>query len=245
MQYSDVTYSPKTNENEGFYDKPDRPYMPLALAAVFVAVTLATIKLASFCLAPSVADKQTFTGNSISQVESYQVQAQRSTQNNFMVQTDSEQQKRKLELRKKEDEFYIAATIWGEARGEGYTGMKAVADVILNRENLLKGSIRDIVLSPKQFSCWNKDDPNSKLLTHWHLEHLVGEEEAVWAEAQTIAHEEVEGSMRDITDGATHYHAKTVRPYWTKTVKVVKNHKIRFIKPPMLLAKIGSHIFYR
>ena len=32
----------------------------------------------------------------------------------------------------------LARTIWGEARGDGYTGMKAVANVIMNR--VQKGS---------------------------------------------------------------------------------------------------------
>jgi spore germination cell wall hydrolase CwlJ-like protein len=53
------------------------------------------------------------------------------------------------------DDLIVAATIWGEARGEGTEGMKAVANVIRNRANSLNKSPKDVVLQKKQFSIWN------------------------------------------------------------------------------------------
>ena len=66
------------------------------------------------------------------------------------------------------DDLDIAArTIWGEARGEGPEGMRAVAHVIANRAT--KGgwwgdTLWSVCLKPWQFSCWNLSDPNRQKL---------------------------------------------------------------------------------
>ena len=58
-----------------------------------------------------------------------------------------------------------ARTVWGEARGEGDEGMAAVVWVVRNRSEKTGLSLRHTCWKPKQFSCWNEDDPNrSKLL---------------------------------------------------------------------------------
>ena len=49
----------------------------------------------------------------------------------------------------------IAKTLYGEARGEGYDGMLAVATVIYNRAKHDKDLFVKVCLKPKQFSCWN------------------------------------------------------------------------------------------
>ncbi len=61
---------------------------------------------------------------------------------------------------------YAALTILGEARGEPIEGQIAVAWVIRNRvEHGWRGTdYKSVVLAPKQFSCWNKGDPNLALL---------------------------------------------------------------------------------
>ena len=59
-------------------------------------------------------------------------------------------------------------TILGEASGEGYNGMKAVAHVIINRSAASGAPLSDVVHSPNQFEPWqtranqlNGYDPNS------------------------------------------------------------------------------------
>lgn len=57
----------------------------------------------------------------------------------------------------------VGLTIIGEARGEKIEGQAAVGSVIRNRlyDNPEKyKSYKDVVLEPKQFSCWNESDPN-------------------------------------------------------------------------------------
>lgn len=62
--------------------------------------------------------------------------------------------------------LHLAKTIYGEARGESIETMFAVGWVIRNR--LQSGrhgkTYKDVVLQPKQFSCWNKSDPNYKVI---------------------------------------------------------------------------------
>ncbi|MDY6408142.1 MAG: cell wall hydrolase [Pseudomonadota bacterium] len=61
----------------------------------------------------------------------------------------------------------LAKTLYGEARGEGISGLEAVANVILNRVKhpcWWGKSIQEVCLKPMQFSCWNTDDPNRKKL---------------------------------------------------------------------------------
>jgi N-acetylmuramoyl-L-alanine amidase len=54
-----------------------------------------------------------------------------------------------------ENLFWLGLTVFHEARGETDLGQKAVVKVILNRSATRNQSIRDVVLAPKQFSCFN------------------------------------------------------------------------------------------
>lgn len=121
---------------------------------------------------------------------------------------------------------YMARTIYGEARGEGARGMQAVGNVIMNRikqGGWFGASIKDVVLKPKQFSCWNENDPNRTVILSANAAQL--------ATARNIAERVMSGELSDITGGATHYHAKSITPYWAKTLTKT--------------ATIGNHIFYK
>ena len=124
----------------------------------------------------------------------------------------------------------LARTLWGEARGEGSDGMKAVANVILNREKIAQdkgkfwwgNNIIQICQKPYQFSCWNRADPNFRKL------QSVGEEDLYFATALRIARRAVIGALEDITQGATHYHSSSITPYWAKgrtPLTIIGNHK--------------------
>lgn len=121
---------------------------------------------------------------------------------------------------------YMARTIYGEARGEGKKGMQAVANVIMNR--VKKGgwygaSIKDVVLKPYQFSCWNENDPNRMIIINANAAQLKT--------AREIADKVISGELKDITGGATHYYANSISaPYWTKSMTKT--------------ATVGNHYFY-
>lgn len=62
--------------------------------------------------------------------------------------------------------LHLAKTIYGEARGESIETMFAVGWVIRNRLQVRRhgNTYKDVVLQPKQFSCWNEGDPNYKVM---------------------------------------------------------------------------------
>lgn len=120
---------------------------------------------------------------------------------------------------------YLARTIYGEARGEGIKGMQAVANVVMNRVKAASwygASVKDVCLKPKQFSCWNEGDPNRAV--------ILAATDAQLATARSIAEQAIAGTLPDITGGATHYHAKSVNPYWATSMTKT--------------ATIGNHVFY-
>ena len=123
-------------------------------------------------------------------------------------------------------------TVWGEARGEDYDGKKAVAHVILNRSSGdLWGdgkpdwwgeTVEQVCLKPRQFSCWNENDPNrAKMLALSNIDAYYQECEHAFLYA---ADEE------DFTDGATHYHVAGLHPKWAAG------------KSPQ--HEFGHHLFY-
>jgi hypothetical protein len=107
-----------------------------------------------------------------------------------------------------------AQTIWGEARGEGDEGMHAVACVIANRRALRwygARTVAEVCLAPFQFSCWNAGDPNRP-----KLDAVPDRPDARWPTALKYATQVQNRLIDDITDGATHYYATTLRqaPAW-------------------------------
>jgi N-acetylmuramoyl-L-alanine amidase len=131
----------------------------------------------------------------------------------------------------------VARTIYGEARGEGYRGMVAVAWVIRNRVEADLGhdgkpdwwgeGYAGVCLKPWQFSAWNENDPNRKLLeglTDLNMHFLTAKE---------AARDVLEGKVGDPTNMATHY----FNPH------VVAAPKWAGGKIPCAI--IGDHHFYR
>lgn len=120
-------------------------------------------------------------------------------------------------------------TLYGEARGEvrkyGDRSLMAVAQVILNRMDMGSLSIRDVCLKPFQFSCWNKVDPNYRLLCQKSIF------DPVFERCLQLAENFMNQRPADITLGATHYHTRFVSPYWSKGLEP--------------LVQIGSHLFFR
>lgn len=127
----------------------------------------------------------------------------------------------------------LARTLWGEARGEGTHGMHAVANVIVNRVKVAEqeggkwwgNNIIQVCQKPYQFSCWNRSDPNFRKL------QAVDDKNLYFATALRISRRALAECLADITEGATHYHAAGIEPYWARREKPC--------------AVIGNHIFYR
>lgn len=124
--------------------------------------------------------------------------------------------------------FWLALTVYHEARGESDLGQRAVVKVILNRAARKGGDVSAVVTSRKQFSCFNRGlkDPS------------------VWIKDLTVflrvmenvqaGHDEWLGG--DTLSGATHYYALLGMtdgkpPYWAASMTFI--------------TEIGGHRFLR
>ena len=111
----------------------------------------------------------------------------------------------------------LAATAWGESRSEGPDGMRAVAHVIVNRVGSRFGDdLETVIRAPKQFSAWNRGDPNRPLVQNPERYATGGANRATWIEAQDIAREVLSGQSVDPTNGALFYHTRAIRPWWSR-----------------------------
>lgn len=132
------------------------------------------------------------------------------------------------DLDKFSDEEIVARTLWGEARGEGYTGQQAVCNVIFNRSKKPSWwgiNPRTVCLHPCQFSCWNHSDPNrSKIME-------VADTDAMLAQCLGIARLAFSGTLDDITSSADSY--KVVGTYAAWAIGLIPT------------ATIGKQEFYK
>ena len=122
----------------------------------------------------------------------------------------------------------VALTCWGEARGEGRNGMQAVAEVVFNRANDPKGRwpalAAKVCKQPKQFSCWNRTDPNMPKLA------FVTLNDEMFRDAYRSVLDAMAGGS--ITFGANHYFsARMGPPSWSEDMAET--------------CQIGGHRFFR
>jgi spore germination cell wall hydrolase CwlJ-like protein len=124
----------------------------------------------------------------------------------------------------------LAGTAWGEARGDGPSGMQAVCNVVMNR--VARGgwwgaTVLEVCLKPWQFSCWNADDPNRAKIMNLHPV------DSDYAVALGLALKGINGSLPDITGGADSYYDLSMPspPSWAAGLEPC--------------ATIGSQAFFR
>ena len=121
----------------------------------------------------------------------------------------------------------MAATIWGEARGEPFEGKVAVAWVIINRSRKpgwWGEDIRSVCTARWQFSCWF--DAQAERV------RFVDERNEKFAACLDVAKRVMAGEIADPTGGADHYYADYIAPpKWARD------------RTPT--ARIGRHLFFR
>ncbi len=130
------------------------------------------------------------------------------------------------------DAHWMALTMWGEARGSGEEGMRAVGHVIDNRRRSGRhgGFATDTVSEAWQFSCWNPGDPNLRAIETVDRLPPESRDYRLWRSARRIADEILAGRSADPTGGALFYHATYVSPRWSRGVAPVR--------------RIGGHLFF-
>ncbi len=121
----------------------------------------------------------------------------------------------------------LTEALYFEARGETVRGMFAVAEVILNRvdDPRYPGSVCGVVNqgTGQKFRCQftYTCDGRPENMNDKRARERVGK----------VARIMLDGADRPLTDGATHYHTKAVKPKWSRVFPRT--------------ATIGYHHFYR
>ena len=120
----------------------------------------------------------------------------------------------------------LARTIYWEAKGEGDTGMQAIANVVMNRlghegfPNTVCGVAKQGQEQGScQFSWWCDGRPDDV------------EEEEPYTHAKEIARKALNRQLNDQTDGALYFHHQQVTPSWAEGYSKT--------------AEIGEHVFYK
>lgn len=135
------------------------------------------------------------------------------------------------------DHEILFLTIVGEARGEPIEGQIAVGNVIMNRVKATRKSVKHICLAPRQFSCWNDNDPNRPKLEGIIREILKGSYDfEPYKQIQWVAAGLLEKKIKDNTNGVLNYMTSALfhsvnRPNWAKIPKT----------DPF---KVGDHTFF-
>jgi len=126
------------------------------------------------------------------------------------------------------DEWHcLTEALYFEARGEPIEGQYAVAEVILNRVDHANypDSVCDVVNegTGRRFACQftYTCDGHPEEMADARALHRLGH----------IARIMLDGAPRDLTGGATHYHADWVDPRWSRVYPRT--------------AEYGVHVFYR
>jgi spore germination cell wall hydrolase CwlJ-like protein len=119
----------------------------------------------------------------------------------------------------------LTEALYFEARGESLEGQVAVAEVILNRVDspLYPRSVCGVVKQRGGGGC------QFSYVCDGRADRMRDKTAA--DRAGRVARAMLDGAPRILTDGATHFHTRAVRPGWSK----------RFAKT----AAIGAHLFYR
>ncbi len=119
----------------------------------------------------------------------------------------------------------LTEAIYFEARGETLKGQFAVAEVILNRRDsgLYPASVCGVVRQRGGGGC------QFSYVCDGHADKM--REKGAREIAGRIAMVMLEGAPRALTDGATHFHTRSVKPGWSR----------KFAQT----ASIGYHLFYR
>ena len=125
------------------------------------------------------------------------------------------------------DSDCLAQAVYYEARGEGEDGMRAVAQVILNRVRhpAFPKTICGVVYqgAMQQTSCqfsFACDGSLARPVEAW-----------AWRRAKDVAQAALSGYVMKAVGSATHFHALTVDPHWSSNM--------------VKIATVGGHTFYQ
>jgi len=124
----------------------------------------------------------------------------------------------------------LARNVYFEARGEPPEGQYAVAEVTMNRKASRRypATVCAVVYEKRWDAIRNRYVGAFSWTEFYAVPEPSGE---AWEFARKVAEDVYYGRAPARVDGATYYHATTIKPSWSRTQQRV--------------ARIGRHVFYR
>ena len=129
----------------------------------------------------------------------------------------------------------MAMNLYHEARGEPLAGQYAVGQSVINRvrDKRYPNTVCEVVHQAK-YRGWDQVNPiRNQCQYSWYCDGRPDnpQDSKAMLEATILAQYILASTVIDITEGATHYHASYVHPYWADHMTTT--------------VQIGTHIFYR
>jgi len=129
----------------------------------------------------------------------------------------------------------LALNLYFEARDQPVVGQLAVGFSTMNRvkDERYPDTVCEVVKQAK-YHAWDMENPiRHKCQYSWFCDGMsdVPTNDKAMLEATILAANIFYGRVTDISNGATHYHATYVNPYWADHMTV--------------LFRVDDHIFYR
>jgi len=129
--------------------------------------------------------------------------------------------------------FCMAKNIYFEAGNQPVAGKVAVSLVVLNRVEhpSYPDNVCDVIYQAQMKENWkgNLVPVRHKCQFSWYCDGKSDEpvDSATWLFSLATANRVLSGDFADFTEGATHYHADTVYPYWADSLNqtvIINNH---------------------
>jgi len=131
----------------------------------------------------------------------------------------------------------LAQNIYFEAGNQSVAGKIAVANVVMNRVKMKEypNNVCDVIHQGPTRINWkgNEVPVKHRCQFSWYCDGKSDEpvDSKTWNKSLKIAAGVLSGTIPDITEGSSHYHADFVRPDWAEYLKLV--------------TVIDNHIFYK
>ena len=129
----------------------------------------------------------------------------------------------------------LALNIYHEARGESLAGQLAVGFSTMNRvaDKRYPDTVCGVVKQAR-YHAWDLENPiRHKCQYSWFCDGYSDQpdNDKAMLESTILAQNIYYGKVTDISEGATHYHATYVNPYWSEDM--------------FLVLEIDQHLFYK
>ncbi|MBI4268612.1 cell wall hydrolase [Candidatus Uhrbacteria bacterium] len=127
-------------------------------------------------------------------------------------------------------QILLARMIYGEARDARLSDLSRIAVAYVARNRLIKGGFgktyHDVILKKFQFSCFNQNDPNRKVLEDPLRDN--GRDRIAWLRCYALAAKVIKGAVPDPTHGALYYHSGPTPRYLKKHRFLVQIDSLRY-----------------